>query len=139
MRFLERRRRQPPSIIIVSLIDILVVLLIFLVATTTFKQHPAIKLVLPESRQPREGGREDNLVITVAKEPPFFYLGSKAVTLDELRATLAERAARNPDAVVAVRTDTDTPVGKFVNVMDLVKGAGFKNPVNIFTRPAGGK
>jgi biopolymer transport protein ExbD len=137
MRFLTRRRRQPPSIIIVSLIDILVVLLIFLIASTTFKQQPAIKLVLPESRQPRDGGSERNLIITVAKEPPFFYLGQTPVTTDQLQAELTRRAAADPDVTVAVRTDADSSVGKFVAVMDLVKAAGFKKPVSIFTKQPG--
>lgn len=137
MRFLERRRRQPPSIIIVSLIDILVVLLIFLVATTTFKQYPALRLVLPEARASREGGRAENIVITVAKEAPYYYLGQTPVTLDQLQAELAARAVQNPDAVVAVRADTESATGRFVRVVDLVKAAGFKNPVSIFTRPAG--
>lgn len=137
MRFLERRRRQPPSIIIVSLIDILVVLLIFLVATTTFKQHPALRLVLPEARAPREGSRTDNLVITVAKEPPYYYLGQTPVTLDQLQRELAARAAQNPDASVAVRADAESLTQHFVRAVDLVKAAGFKNPVSIYTRPAG--
>jgi biopolymer transport protein ExbD len=137
MRFLERRRRQPPSIIIVSMIDILVVLLIFLIASTSFKQQPAIKLVLPESRQPREGGAENNLVVTVAKSPPHFYLGQVPMTGEQLQAELTSRAKANPDLVIAVRSDADAPVSKFVNVMDMVKAAGFKKPVSVFTKQPG--
>ena len=58
-----------------SLIDILIVLLIFMMVTTTFKQHPAVKLVLPQSSQPREGASEANLIVTVAEQPPYFFLG----------------------------------------------------------------
>ncbi len=137
MHFLERRRRRHPTIIIVALIDVLVVLLIFLVTTTTFKQQPAIRLVLPESRQPREGARVENVVITIAREAPYYYLGQTPVTLDQLQAELKQRAAQNPEASVAVRGDTEAALGRFVTVMDLVKAAGFKNPVNIWTRPAG--
>ncbi len=137
MRFLERRHRQPPSIIIVSMIDILVVLLIFMIASTTFKQQPAIKLVLPESRQPREGGDEGKIIITVARSAPYFYLGQTPVTLEQLQSELTTRAAKNPDAVVAVRGDADAALAKFVNVMDIVKAAGFKKPISIFTKPAG--
>lgn len=136
MRFLERRHRQPPSIIIVSMIDILVVLLIFLIASTTFKQQPAIKLALPESRQPREGGNEGKIVITVAKSAPYFYLGQTPVTLDQLQSELTARAAKNPDAVVAVRGDADATLARFVDLMDIVKAAGFKKPISIFTKPA---
>ena len=54
MRFFPKQRRRPPAIIIVALIDILIVLLIFLMVTTTFKQQPALKLVLPESKEAKE-------------------------------------------------------------------------------------
>lgn len=136
MRFLERRHRQPPSIIIVSMIDILVVLLIFMIASTTFKQQPAIKLVLPESRQPREGGDEGKVIIDIAKSAPYFYLDRRPVTLDQLQSELTARAAKNADAVVGVRADADAALAKFVNVMDIVKAAGFKKPISIFTKPA---
>jgi biopolymer transport protein ExbD len=137
MRFLTRRRRQPPAVIIVSMIDILVVLLIFMIATTTFKQQPAIKLVLPESKQPKEGAAENNIVVTVDKNPPHYYLGKNPVTLEQLQAELTALAAKNPEAPVAVRSDTETPVGKFVSVMDTVKAAGFKRPISVFTKPPG--
>src|SRR5205809_3531048 len=100
MRFTMRKRRQPPPIIIISLIDILIVLLIFLMVTTTFKQQPAVKLALPESRQGREGVSDKHLVITVARPEPFFYLGARAVTLDTLQRELSDAVARDPDVSV---------------------------------------
>jgi biopolymer transport protein ExbD len=126
MRFLEHRRRQPPPIIIISLIDILIVLLIFLMVTTTFKQHPAIKLALPESKQGQEGASEQNLIVTVAKQAPYFYLGEAPVALDRLQAELMSRAAKAPMATLLIRADTDAPFGKFVNVMDAAKAARIK-------------
>jgi len=135
MRFSERKRRQPPAIIIVSLIDILIVLLIFLMVTTTFKQFPAIKLTLPESRQPREGVSDtEPVVVSIARQPPHFYLGDQPVTLEQLQANLHGHLARNPQLEVAVRPDTDAPVGQFVGVMDAVKAAGVRKPVSIFTK-----
>ena len=124
MRFTQRKPRQAPTVIIVSLIDILVVLLIFLMLTTTFKQQPAVKLSLPESSQPHPGASEAGLVVTVAKLPPYFYLGAQAITLDKLRGELATRAGRNPRATLTIRADTDTPFGKIINVMDTAKAAG---------------
>ena len=86
MQFTIRKRRQPPTIIIISLIDILIVLLIFMMVTTTFKQQPALKLVLPESKQtPKTGATEDNLIVTIAKQEPYLYLGPRPVTLDKLQ------------------------------------------------------
>src|SRR6266536_386730 len=119
MRFTTRKRRQPPTIIIISLIDILIVLLIFMMVTTTFKQQPALKLALPESKQtPKPGASEDHVVITIAKEEPFLYLGQRPVTYDKLEEELKSTAAKNPQVNVAIRADTAAPVGQLVKVMD---------------------
>lgn len=136
MHFLERRRRQPPAIIIVSLIDILIVLLIFLMVTTTFKQQPSLRLALPESRQPREGSSEANLIVTVAKAPPHFFLGQLPVTLDKLQAELSARTAKDPEVKLTIRADTDAPWGKVVNVMDAARAANVKH-VNASIKPSG--
>ncbi|HNQ89339.1 MAG TPA: biopolymer transporter ExbD [Verrucomicrobiota bacterium] len=126
MRFIERKRRQPPAVIIVSLIDILIVLLIFLMVTTTFKQHPAVRLALPETRQPIEGAAEANLVVTVTEAPPYFYLGQMPMTLEKLQSELAARAARDPQAALTIRGDRSATWGRIINVRDAAKSAGIK-------------
>jgi biopolymer transport protein ExbD len=126
MRFITRKRHQAPAIIIVSLIDILIVLLIFMMVTTTFRTQPAVKLVLPESSQPREGASEANLVVTVTPRPPYFYLGQVQVTPQELLAQLNARKAANPHVVLSIRADTEAPWGKIVTVMDAAKAAGVR-------------
>ena len=96
MQFTTRKRRQPPTIIIISLIDILIVLLIFLMVTTTFKQQPALKLALPESKQAdKPGATDSSMVITIGKEEPYLYLGPRAVTLDKLEEEMKAGAAKN--------------------------------------------
>jgi biopolymer transport protein ExbD len=135
MRFHERKRRQPPAIIIISLIDILIVLLIFMMVTTTFKQHPAVTLALPESKQPTEGASENNLVVTVAKQEPFFYLGPKPVTLDQLQIELQSRAAKDPQTLLSIRADTDAPFGRIVQIMDVAKAAHIRTASALVKRP----
>ena len=133
-----RKRRQPPPIIIISLIDILIVLLIFLMVTTTFKQQPALKLALPESKQMHKtGSTENNLVITISKEEPYLYLGPRAVTLVKLEEELKASAAKNPQVSVSIRADTAAPVGQLVKVMDAAKVAGIKAAISMFTKAAG--
>lgn len=136
MRFQVRKRRQAPAIIIVSLIDILIVLLIFLMVTTTFKQQPALKLALPESKQGKAGASETSLVVTVAAREPYFYLGERAITLDRLQAELTDAARKNPQINLAIRSDTEAPFGQIIKVMDASKTAGIK-VVNAFTKSAG--
>ncbi len=124
MKFLQRKRRQPPAIIIVSLIDILIVLLIFMMVTTTFKQHPSVRLALPESKTPREGATsEPSLVVTVAQKPPHFFLGANSISLEELQKELKNRAAANPKVELTIRADDGAPFGQIVKVMDAAKAA----------------
>ena len=138
MQFTIRKRRQPPTIIIISLIDILIVLLIFMMVTTTFKQQPALKLVLPESKQtPKTGATEDNLIVTIAKQEPYLYLGPRPVTLDKLQEEFRTHAAQNSKISVSIRADTDAPVGQLVKVIDAAKAAGINAAINMFTRAAG--
>ena len=136
MRFTTRKRRQPPAIIIVSMIDILIVLLIFMMVTTTFKQQPALRLALPESKQGKAWASEENLVVTIAAKEPYLYLGERPVTLEKLQAELTTTAAANPKIGLAIRADTGAPFGEIIKVMDAAKSAGVKT-VSAFTKSAG--
>jgi biopolymer transport protein ExbD len=134
MQFTTHRRKPAPTVIIVSLIDVLIVVLIFLMVTTTFKQLPAIKLALPESKQPKAGATENALIVTVPKLGPI-YLKTDPVTLDTLQQKLMEAVQANPQTTLAIRADTDTPVGQLVRVMDAAKAANIKI-ASVFTRAA---
>ena len=134
MQFATRKRRQAPTIIIVSLIDVLIVVLIFLIATTTFKQMPAIQLALPESKQPKQGASDNALIVTVPKEGPL-YLKTDPITMDSLQQRLIEAVRLNPQTTLAIRADTDTPVGQLIKVMDAAKAANIK-VASVFTRAA---
>jgi len=137
MRFLPPKRRNPPSVIIVSLIDVLMVVLIFLVVSTTFKKQPVIKLVLPVSKQAKEGATEGApMLVTIAKDEPHFYFGERPVTLQRLEEEFAKRVAENSDVALSIRADEKAPFGPIVSVLDAAKSAKVKN-VSAFTKPAG--
>jgi biopolymer transport protein ExbD len=139
MKFMTHKRRQAPAVIIISLIDILIVLLIFMMVTTSFKQTPAIKLALPESKQPRQGTTSDAaMIVTISKNEPRFYLDTKLVTFSRLSEEMTARAAKDPKISVSIRADTEAPVGQVIRVMDAAKAANIKN-INMFTKPAGQK
>jgi biopolymer transport protein ExbD len=127
MQFMSHKKRRAPTVIIISLIDVLMVVLIFLVVSTTFKQQPAFKLVLPESKTAKPGASESApLVITIDKKEPYFYLANRAVTYEQLRTELKTRAAKNPDVAVAIRPSEEAPVGQFYKVLDAVNEAKIK-------------
>ena len=134
MQFSTHKRRTAPTVIIVSLIDVLIVVLIFLMVTTTFKQLPAIQLALPQSKQPKAGATENALIVTVPKQGPL-YLKTDPMTLDTLQQRLVEAVRLNPQTTLAIRADTDTPVGLLVKVMDAAKAANIK-VASVFTQAA---
>ena len=137
MRFSTHKRRQAPGVIIVSLIDILIVLLIFLMVTTTFKDIPALRLTLPQTRQspPKETqGESQPVIVTVTTNTPFFFLGKNAVTLGRLKDELTARASRDPRLVVAIRADTQAAYGNVVKVTELAQQARVKE-IKAFLQP----
>jgi biopolymer transport protein ExbD len=139
MRFLIRKRRQVPAVIIVALIDVLIVMLIFLLVTTTFKQQPALRLALPESSQAKKTGATETPPLIVSIDPQgTLRLGAEAspVTVDQFKAELVNRAARNPDLRLAISADKGAPVGQLVKVMDAVKEAKIAPP-SMFVKEAG--
>ena len=139
MKFSSRKKRQAPAIIIISLIDILIVLLIFLMVTTTFKHQPALKLVLPESKQAKQGGSDQShsLIISVSRQEPFFYLGStkRAITSDRLQEELVAQAARDPGVSVSLWPDAHAPFEQVMKAWDAVALAGIKNVHVIAKKP----
>lgn len=134
MQFTTQRKKNPPTVIIVSLIDVLIVVLIFLMVTTTFKQLPAVKLALPESKQFKPGASDSAMIVTISKDGMLF-LKTDPVTLDTLQQKLMAAARANPQTSLAIRADTDTPMGKVIKVMDAAKAANIQ-AANIFTKPS---
>ncbi len=132
MQFTLRKRRTAPTVIIISLIDVLIVVLIFLMVTTTYKQQPAVKLALPESKQQKPGAAENALIVTIAKQPPM-YLNKEPITVEKLQARLTEAVNKNPQTTLAIRADTEAPFGQIIKVMDAAKAANVK-AVSAFTK-----
>ena len=139
MRFFVRKRKQTPGVIIIALIDVLIVMLIFLMATTTFRQHPALKLALPESSQARKEGASPEAALVVSVDlVGDLRLGSspKPMTPEDLTTALQIEKLKNPEVQLAIRADEGAPFGRIVRVMDAAKVAGIQT-VSAFTRKAG--
>lgn len=125
--------------IIIALIDVLIVMLIFLMTTTTFRNHPALKLALPESTQAQKEGADPNVPLLLSVDVVGdFRLGSdpKPISAQDLMEKLQIEALKNPDVKLAIRADEGAPFGRIVRVMDAAKEAGIKT-VSAFTRKPG--
>jgi biopolymer transport protein ExbD len=133
MQFTVRKRRQAPAVIIISLIDVLIVVLIFLMVTTTFKQQPAVKLTLPESKQGKPGATEKKaLVVTIGKNGELF-LEQQPVYAEQLQQKLIDAIRKNPETSLSISADKDAPFGQIIKVMDAAKAANIK-AVSAFTK-----
>ena len=124
MNFIKNKRRKVPSVIIVSLIDVLLVVLIFLMVSTTFKQEqPALKLALPESKVAKPGSADQHQAFTVSVSTnfPYFFIGEKPVTFDQLQRELEAAVQKNPQLALKIRADKQSPTGEFLKAIDAGK------------------
>jgi biopolymer transport protein ExbD len=113
--------------------------LIFLMVTTTFKQQPALKLVLPESSQAQKTGANETPPLVVSIDPKGILRidsGATPVTVERLKEELLARVAKTPGLQLAISADTAAPFGVIVKVMDAAREAKIKM-VNAFTKEAG--
>ena len=124
MNFIRNRRKKTPSVIIVSLIDVLLVVLIFLMVSTTFKhQQNSLRLALPSAKAAQPGSADPKTAfsVTVTTNFPFFFLGEKPVTFDQLQKELEAAVSKNPQLSVKIRADRQSPYGEVVRVIDAAK------------------
>ncbi|MBE7560487.1 biopolymer transporter ExbD [bacterium] len=103
------------------LIDVVFILLLFfLVATTMQVREEEIPIRLPESTAGAPTERaEETLVVSVQPDGTVF-LGQDAVALEALVEALKARRAR----AVVVRGDTETALGRAVQIINLCTEAG---------------
>jgi biopolymer transport protein ExbD len=123
MNFTPHKRRRTPSVIIVSLIDVLLVVLIFLMVSSTFKQDlPALKLALPQSKIAKTGSTDNkDFQVLVTTNFPYFFVGEKPVTLDQLQREIEAAVKRNPQVSLRIKADKQSPFGEVIRVIDAGK------------------
>lgn len=128
---LLRRRSADisPAVELTPIIDMVFLLLIFFLVATTFQQtEREMSVALPESRN---GGpltmslRE--LVVNVTADGRMVVSG-RDVQPEDLRAIITAALQANADQKVAVRADRAVPYESVAMALDIVKGAGVKQP-----------
>ena len=123
MNFRPAKKSRGLVINITSLIDVMFLLLIFFMVTSTFKNQPAINLVLPRSATASETvDTPAILYLTAAGE---VYLNDSLVAEDEIESVLLQlREATEEDRMV-LRADQSAAHGDVVELIDLIKQSGF--------------
>lgn len=109
------------SINVIPLVDVMLVLLTIVLTTSTFIAVGAIPVVLPQA----ENSSAEMLKATTIEinRRGDLYLNAEPSSVDHLRSTLVKEDRSQP---ILIRADKDIALQVFVDVMDIVKGLGFK-------------
>jgi biopolymer transport protein ExbD len=130
MKFKRRPMRLAVGMDITPLIDIVFLQLIFFMLTSSFVFQPGIKIHLPQASTAQTDHRQSWTITVSAKG--HLYLGSKLVTLQELKTKLSglSKAA----VPLLIQADQQASLGRVVEVWDLCRSLGIQK-VSIATSP----
>lgn len=113
--------RELDQINVIPLVDVMLVLLVIVLTTATFITTGQIPVDLAKAKE--AGDRRDvPVILTLTKEGQLF-LNEQAVTKETLRAAMASHPR---ESLVVVRADRVTLLERFVEIVDEVRGLGFK-------------
>ncbi len=119
-----------------SLIDVMFLLLIFFMVTSTFRNQPAITLVLPRSATAAE--TVDTPVILFLTADGEVYLNDARVPANELSLRLEELHTSSKDNRMVLRADESASHGDVVGLIDTIKQSGFTR-ISLSARLAAGQ
>ena len=113
--------RELNQINVIPLVDVMLVLLVIVLTTATFITTGQIPVDLAKAKA--AGDRKDvPLVITLTADG-HLYLNDRPVTHESLKV---EMTSRPRESLVVVRADRVTMLERFVEVVDEVRGLGFR-------------
>ena len=136
MKFRTQKKSRGLIINVTSLIDVMFLLLIFFMVTSTFKNQPAINLVLPRSSTATETVSTPTILYLTSEGQVF--LNDKLMAPEELARELERLHAASGDDRMVMSADQDADHGDVVELIDTIKNSGFTR-VSISARKAGGQ
>ena len=122
-------RQDEFEINVISLIDVMLTLLMFFVMTTTFVQHSAMKVALPQASDTQQDTQQDALVVLIGSDSRFYVDNNEVLdpNVDTLKQAIAHVAGEDHDRPVILRADALTPHQAVVTAMDALGQLGFSH------------
>jgi biopolymer transport protein ExbD len=105
----------------IPFIDVMLVLLTIVITTSTFAVTGVIPVELPKAAGEHEAATVTQLVV-IDKQGVILYQG-KPVTLPDLKIRIADVPRHTP---FIIKADKDISLQEFVEILDLIKTAGFR-------------
>jgi biopolymer transport protein ExbD len=120
-------RQDDFEINVISLIDVMLTLLMFFVMTTTFVQHSAMKVSLPQASETIEEAAQQPLVIMIGSDSRFYVDNNEVLNpnVETLKEAIAHVAGDDRERSVILRADAMTPHQAVVTAMDALGQVGF--------------
>jgi biopolymer transport protein ExbD len=120
-------RQDDFEINVISLIDVMLTLLMFFVMTTTFVQHAAMKVALPEASETAQEMQQNPLVVMIGSDSRFYVDNNEVLepTVDSLKEAISRVAGDDRERNVILRADGMTPHQAVVTAMDALGQLGF--------------
>jgi len=109
------------SINVVPLVDVMLVLLTIVLTTSTFIAAGVIPVDLPKAANSTNTSKEGGIIEIDSKGSLF--LDGKSVSIQEFKIELSDLDRTSP---ILIRADKSIKLQVFVQVMDIVKGYGFR-------------
>jgi biopolymer transport protein ExbD len=110
---------------IIPLIDIMFFLLASFMMVSLSQVHmKGIKVNLPVGSSGETQSKRDYISVSVDMNGNFFF-DKQEVSRDEMLSRLQKVHQSSPEAKVFVRGDRDTVHGNIVQLLDMLRGAGF--------------
>jgi len=123
MNFRPSKKGHGLIINITSLIDVMFLLLIFFMVTSTFKNQPAINLVLPRSATASEAVDTPAILFLTAEGD--IYLNDTLIDTDSLAEQLEQMHTNSGEDRMVLRADEKAAHGDVVELIDIIKQSGF--------------
>ena len=120
-------RQEDFEINVISLIDVMLTLLMFFVMTTTFVQHSAMKVALPQASETLQDTQQNALVVMVDSNSRYYVDNNEVLnpSIDTLKEAIARIAGEDRERTVILRADAMTPHQAVVTAMDALGQLGF--------------
>lgn len=111
---------------ITPLIDVVFLLLIFFMVSTTFNRESELQINLPKASPGSVDLPEELLEIVIAADGSFVIAGKPLTdqTPMSVQQALEDAIADQPDQVVVLRADAETPHQAVITAMDAARKLG---------------
>lgn len=121
-------KRKKPRLEITPMIDVIFFMLVFFLLFSTLKTaQTGVEVELPKTVNMGET-EQNTVVVSITKDERVFY-GKEPVGIEELERKVQQELRQDPASRFIVKPDATVPYLELIKVMDVLAGAGVKQPL----------